>query len=190
MLLLQAIRSVDIRSPAQRINLAYGRSNTQQNRSIGTAIVIVATNEVAELLYSARKKPELSHADVERITRTKKTVQYWELEQEHEPLGVASMEVVDIDSSERVHRQKPGKYKEYCNYPANTLWSVPVTYVRHPQLLMYVHGGVALRYLQLAWFLLIAFRTFNCGILVACLGQHQDAFVYCPPLEESCSEVL
>lgn len=116
-MVLQAIRRVDMRSPPAPHNLMPGVGAPMgggESKRRGSAIVVVANWEVAELLYSARNKPEISHAGVERITKTGKTVQHWELDQEHEPLYARELQVgasllvacSALSTTEKVHHSK------------------------------------------------------------------------------------
>ena len=88
---MQAIRRVDMHGKPAPLNLMPGSSSGGKRR--GSATAIVATRDIAELVYNARNKPELSHAGVEMVTRTRKTVQHWELEQEHEPVYACELQV-------------------------------------------------------------------------------------------------
>jgi hypothetical protein len=132
---MQAIRRVDVRKPPEIINLATGSSirGKDAGKRRGIATAIVATSDVADLLHEARGKPELGHVEVERISRSKKTVPDWDLEQEQEPLDVFGLQVIDFDPSEStLVEKKIGKrrYKTEWQYPADPLWSVPVVDVR------------------------------------------------------------
>jgi hypothetical protein len=149
---MQAIRRVVVRKSPKTIDVERGSSNRGKNSGTPrrVATVIVATTDVADLLYAARGEPELGHAEVERIARSKKTVPDWDLEQEQEPLNVFGLQVIDFDPSEcKIMEKKFGTKKGKCErqspadppcrvpevdvprlLPAKRLWSVDVEDVR------------------------------------------------------------